>query len=272
MSSIYFNPTELTSRWPELIYSHQSSSLLCNCMSQSHIFVQPSFISMAAEPLTFRPQCFMLKLKHFNNNNNNNNKYLIKLFFNYFINLIPRCFNDESCVTVPDTDGYVMVLQPEEPKISLSGIDHFARSAAEFESQEGVMLFPELRIVSTITREVEADAEATEEADDDPTGKRDRGWCHWDCRRSRSVWPTSLRIICVFTSYWAQSQSGICCFCSAYVTILPARVGVHLLSPGDYVMRMKGLDRERREKENRERKISCLLPDGRGRLTSHAIC
>ncbi|XP_008317019.1 calsyntenin-1 isoform X4 [Cynoglossus semilaevis] len=87
------------------------------------------------------------------------------------ISTTAKCFNDESCVTVPDTDGYVMVLQPEEPKISLSGIDHFARSAAEFESQEGVMLFPELRIVSTITREVEADAEAeaTEEADDDPT-------------------------------------------------------------------------------------------------------
>uniref|UniRef100_A0A8D3C4Q0 Calsyntenin-1 n=1 Tax=Scophthalmus maximus TaxID=52904 RepID=A0A8D3C4Q0_SCOMX len=71
-----------------------------------------------------------------------------------------RCFNEESCVTVPDAEGYVMVLQPEEPKISLSGIDHFARSAAEFESQEGVTLFPELRIVSTITREVEADAES----------------------------------------------------------------------------------------------------------------
>uniref|UniRef100_A0A669B8M8 Calsyntenin-1 n=1 Tax=Oreochromis niloticus TaxID=8128 RepID=A0A669B8M8_ORENI len=64
-----------------------------------------------------------------------------------------KCFNEESCVTVPDAEGYVMVLQPEEPKISLSGIDHFARSAAEFESQEGVTLFPELRIVSTITRE-----------------------------------------------------------------------------------------------------------------------
>lgn len=86
----------------------------------------------------------------------------------------PRCFNEESCVTVPDAEGYVMVLQPEEPKISLSGIDHFARSAAEFESQEGVTLFPELRIVSTITREVEADteSEAAEGADDDPTGKR----------------------------------------------------------------------------------------------------
>uniref|UniRef100_A0A8D3CDR0 Calsyntenin-1 n=1 Tax=Scophthalmus maximus TaxID=52904 RepID=A0A8D3CDR0_SCOMX len=64
-----------------------------------------------------------------------------------------KCFNEESCVTVPDAEGYVMVLQPEEPKISLSGIDHFARSAAEFESQEGVTLFPELRIVSTITRD-----------------------------------------------------------------------------------------------------------------------
>lgn len=65
-----------------------------------------------------------------------------------------------------------MVLQPEEPKISLSGIDHFARSAAEFESQEGVTLFPELRIVSTITREVETDAESevAEGTDDDPTG------------------------------------------------------------------------------------------------------
>uniref|UniRef100_A0A8C6WY20 Calsyntenin-1 n=1 Tax=Neogobius melanostomus TaxID=47308 RepID=A0A8C6WY20_9GOBI len=70
-----------------------------------------------------------------------------------------KCFNEETCVTVPDAEGYVMVLQPEEPKISLSGIDHFARSAAEFESPEGVTLFPELRIVSTITREVEADPE-----------------------------------------------------------------------------------------------------------------
>lgn len=82
-----------------------------------------------------------------------------------------KCFNEETCVTVPDAEGYVMVLQPEEPKISLSGVDHFARSAAEFESPEGVTLFPELRIVSTITREVEADpdTQVTEGNDDDPT-------------------------------------------------------------------------------------------------------
>lgn len=60
-----------------------------------------------------------------------------------------------------------MVLQPEEPKISLSGIDHFARAASEFESTEGVSLFPELHIISTITREVEAEGEG----DEDPTGE-----------------------------------------------------------------------------------------------------
>lgn len=99
---------------------------------------------------------------------------IYKLLWVFNLKSSSRCFNEESCVTVPDAEGYVMVLQPEEPKISLSGIDHFARSAAEFESQEGVTLFPELRIVSTITREVEADteAEAAEGADDDPTGIR----------------------------------------------------------------------------------------------------
>ncbi|MBN3326176.1 CSTN1 protein, partial [Atractosteus spatula] len=76
-----------------------------------------------------------------------------------------RCFNEETCISVPDAEGYVMVLQPEEPKISLSGIDHFARSSSEFESGEGVALFPELRIVSTITREVEPEGEGEE----DPT-------------------------------------------------------------------------------------------------------
>ncbi|XP_015192622.1 calsyntenin-1 isoform X3 [Lepisosteus oculatus] len=76
-----------------------------------------------------------------------------------------KCFNEETCISVPDAEGYVMVLQPEEPKISLSGIDHFARSSSEFESGEGVALFPELRIVSTITREVELEGEGEE----DPT-------------------------------------------------------------------------------------------------------
>ncbi|KAK2105886.1 Calsyntenin-1 [Saguinus oedipus] len=68
-------------------------------------------------------------------------------------------------MSVPPVDGYVMVLQPEEPKISLSGVHHFARAASEFESSEGVFLFPELRIISTITREVEPEGDGAE----DPT-------------------------------------------------------------------------------------------------------
>ncbi|KAF6108025.1 calsyntenin 1 [Phyllostomus discolor] len=78
---------------------------------------------------------------------------------------VVRCGNEAACVTVPPVDGSVMVLQPEEPKISLSGVHHFARAASEFESSEGVFLFPELRIISTITREVEPDGEG----DEDPT-------------------------------------------------------------------------------------------------------
>ncbi|KAG8142363.1 hypothetical protein E2320_006290 [Naja naja] len=76
-----------------------------------------------------------------------------------------RCADNEACIAIPLVEGYIMVLQPEEPKISLSGINHFARSASEFESPEGVSLFPELRIISTITREVEPEGEGEE----DPT-------------------------------------------------------------------------------------------------------
>lgn len=97
-----------------------------------------------------------------------------------------RCFNEEACVSIPSVEGYVMVLQPEEPKISLSGINHFARSASEFESSEGVSLFPELRIISTITREVEPEGDG----DEDPTGNcvppSPRGGCG-SCS-CREVW------------------------------------------------------------------------------------
>ncbi|XP_075406840.1 calsyntenin-1 isoform X2 [Tenrec ecaudatus] len=75
------------------------------------------------------------------------------------------CFNEAPCISMPPVDSYVMVLQPEEPKISLSGVHHFARAASEFESPEGVLLFPELRIISTITRELEPERDG----DEDPT-------------------------------------------------------------------------------------------------------
>lgn len=45
-----------------------------------------------------------------------------------------------------------MVFQANEPKITISGTDHFARPAAQFESERGVTLLPDIRIVSTVTK------------------------------------------------------------------------------------------------------------------------
>eukprot|EP00058_Branchiostoma_floridae_P005053 XP_002590541.1 hypothetical protein BRAFLDRAFT_86219 [Branchiostoma floridae] len=68
-----------------------------------------------------------------------------------------NCFDDETCIEVPDVDAYVMVLHPEEPTINLSGTDHLARRVAELD--QGVAPFRDLRIVSTIVRDVEEEEE-----------------------------------------------------------------------------------------------------------------
>lgn len=90
---------------------------------------------------------------------------------------------------MPPVEGYVMVLQPEEPKISLSGVHHFARAASEFESAEGISLFPELRIISTITREVEPEADGSE----DPTGNSSPGPASSVLTSSLLLGPFSVR-------------------------------------------------------------------------------
>ncbi|XP_069473874.1 calsyntenin-2 [Ambystoma mexicanum] len=63
-----------------------------------------------------------------------------------------QCFGEDTCITVPDIDAYISVLHDNEPKITLSGMDHFARPAVEFESDGGVRLLPDIKIVSTVTR------------------------------------------------------------------------------------------------------------------------
>uniref|UniRef100_A0A8C9FLG8 Calsyntenin 2 n=1 Tax=Pavo cristatus TaxID=9049 RepID=A0A8C9FLG8_PAVCR len=63
-----------------------------------------------------------------------------------------QCFGEDVCINIPDIDAYVMVLQANEPKITISGMDHFARPAAQFESERGVILLPDIRIVSTVTK------------------------------------------------------------------------------------------------------------------------
>ncbi|XP_005425176.2 calsyntenin-2 [Geospiza fortis] len=63
-----------------------------------------------------------------------------------------QCFGEDVCISIPDIDAYVMVFQANEPKITITGMDHFARPAAQFESERGVILFPDMRIVSTVTK------------------------------------------------------------------------------------------------------------------------
>uniref|UniRef100_A0A8D0H974 Calsyntenin-3 n=1 Tax=Sphenodon punctatus TaxID=8508 RepID=A0A8D0H974_SPHPU len=73
-----------------------------------------------------------------------------------------KCFSEESCVSIPDVEGYVVVLQPDAPQILLSGNAHFAHPASDFENPEGVLLFPDLQVTCSISHPVEA--------------KRDESW------------------------------------------------------------------------------------------------
>ncbi|XP_008577469.1 PREDICTED: calsyntenin-3 isoform X3 [Galeopterus variegatus] len=66
-----------------------------------------------------------------------------------------KCFSEESCVSIPEVEGYVVVLQPDAPQILLSGTAHFARPAVDFEGPEGVPLFPDLQITCSISHQVE---------------------------------------------------------------------------------------------------------------------
>lgn len=59
-------------------------------------------------------------------------------------------------MSIPDVEGYVVVLQPDAPQILLSGNAHFARPAPDFESPDGVALFPSLQITCSVSHQVEA--------------------------------------------------------------------------------------------------------------------
>ncbi|KAF6312674.1 calsyntenin 2 [Rhinolophus ferrumequinum] len=63
-----------------------------------------------------------------------------------------QCFGEDVCISIPDVDAYVMVLQAIEPQITLRGTDRFWRPAAQFASARGVILFPDIKIVSTFAK------------------------------------------------------------------------------------------------------------------------
>lgn len=63
-----------------------------------------------------------------------------------------RCFGEDTCITIPDIDAVVMVLQPSEPRITITGVERLNRPASDIKATGGVVLFQELHIISTVTR------------------------------------------------------------------------------------------------------------------------
>ncbi|NWX57828.1 CSTN2 protein, partial [Promerops cafer] len=83
-----------------------------------------------------------------------------------------QCFGEDVCISIPDIDAYVMVFQANEPRITITGMDHFARPAAQFESERGVILLPDIRIVSRVTKmEHSADLREHDRANKQPVVK-----------------------------------------------------------------------------------------------------
>ncbi|XP_004588404.2 calsyntenin-2 [Ochotona princeps] len=63
-----------------------------------------------------------------------------------------QCFGEDVCISIPEVDAYVMVLQAVEPQITLRGTERFWRPAAQLESTKGVILFPDIKILSTLAK------------------------------------------------------------------------------------------------------------------------
>ncbi|CAL8349995.1 unnamed protein product [Lota lota] len=62
------------------------------------------------------------------------------------------CFGEDTCLSIPDIDAVVMVLQPSEPRITISGVERLRRPASDLSRPAGLALFQDLHIASTVTR------------------------------------------------------------------------------------------------------------------------
>ncbi|XP_043975574.1 calsyntenin-2-like isoform X2 [Gambusia affinis] len=63
-----------------------------------------------------------------------------------------QCFGEDTCITIPSIEVVVMVLQPSEPRITISGVERLSQSASDFRAAGGIALFQDLHIISTVTR------------------------------------------------------------------------------------------------------------------------
>uniref|UniRef100_H2RKH9 Calsyntenin-2 n=1 Tax=Takifugu rubripes TaxID=31033 RepID=H2RKH9_TAKRU len=63
-----------------------------------------------------------------------------------------QCFGEDSCLSIPDMKAVVMVLQPSEPRITITGSNRLVRPAGDLRAPLGVAPFKELHITSTIMK------------------------------------------------------------------------------------------------------------------------
>ncbi|CAB1348129.1 unnamed protein product, partial [Coregonus sp. 'balchen'] len=69
-----------------------------------------------------------------------------------FTGYVRKCFGEDTCISIPDIDAVVMVLQPSEPRITIAGVDRLTRPAADLRGPAGLTLFQDLHIISTVTK------------------------------------------------------------------------------------------------------------------------
>ncbi|XP_076832450.1 calsyntenin-2 [Brachyhypopomus gauderio] len=61
-----------------------------------------------------------------------------------------QCFGEDVCISVPDIEAVVMVMQPSKPRITITGAEHLTSPASDLAL--GLPLFRDLNIVSTVTK------------------------------------------------------------------------------------------------------------------------
>uniref|UniRef100_A0A8B9J5G1 Si:ch211-276c2.2 n=1 Tax=Astyanax mexicanus TaxID=7994 RepID=A0A8B9J5G1_ASTMX len=60
------------------------------------------------------------------------------------------CFGEDVCISIPDIEAVVMVMQPSEPRITITGAEQLNTPASDLAA--GLSLFRDLHIVSTVTK------------------------------------------------------------------------------------------------------------------------
>uniref|UniRef100_W5KU51 Calsyntenin-2 n=1 Tax=Astyanax mexicanus TaxID=7994 RepID=W5KU51_ASTMX len=61
-----------------------------------------------------------------------------------------QCFGEDVCISIPDIEAVVMVMQPSEPRITITGAEQLNTPASDLAA--GLSLFRDLHIVSTVTK------------------------------------------------------------------------------------------------------------------------